>query len=104
MPRPGWGEMKLRHYLMIGILLLAAGVGILRSQTVNYFLTLNLNQVVTALHQFMNGLTFGPTPFASLGTPANGTETWCPDCQATNPCVGSGSGAYATRAASAWNC
>lgn len=46
--------------------------------------------------------------FASLGTPAAGTHTWCTDCTiaaAPSACTGSGSGAWAFRtAASTWVC
>lgn len=53
--------------------------------------------------------------FAALGTPANGTITYCTDCtvttaatcpatQASCVCAASGGGAFARRAASAWYC
>ena len=48
-----------------------------------------------------------PTPvaFAALGTPADGTTTYCYDCKPSlNPCQGSGTGAVAYRVAGAWNC
>lgn len=54
-----------------------------------------------------NGALFQPTPiaFGSLGTPANGTFTYCNDCtNASNPCTGGGAGAYAKRLAGAWDC
>lgn len=42
--------------------------------------------------------------FASLGTPADGTFTYCTDCTQANPCAGSSSGAFARRENGAWNC
>ena len=46
--------------------------------------------------------------FASLGTPANASESFCTDCTVTgagdNTCVGSGSGAKAVRINSVWRC
>lgn len=48
------------------------------------------------------------TLFAALGTPSNGTQTYCSDCTVTseidNTCAGSGSGAWATRLNGAWRC
>ena len=44
-------------------------------------------------------------PFASLGTPSNGTLYYCNDCtNASNPCSGGGTGAFAKRLAGAWDC
>lgn len=43
-------------------------------------------------------------PFASLGTPVNGTVHYCPDCTIANPCAGSGTGAIAKRLNGAWVC
>lgn len=42
--------------------------------------------------------------FAQLGTPANGMNYYCSDCQATSPCTSGGTGAAAARVAGAWNC
>lgn len=42
--------------------------------------------------------------FASLGTPADGTLTYCTDCTQANPCAGSSTGAFARRENGAWNC
>lgn len=42
--------------------------------------------------------------FASLGTPANGQITYCPDCTIANPCAGSGTGAIAKRLNGVWVC
>ena len=47
--------------------------------------------------------------FASLGTPTNGTATYCTDCVVTTPfvdhtCTSGGSGSWAFRQAGAWKC
>ena len=57
----------------------------------------------------------GSVLFASLGTPANGTQVYCSDCQPTTPatcpatksscvCAGSGTGALAVRLNGVWDC
>jgi hypothetical protein len=51
------------------------------------------------------GFLFTPVAFASLGTPTNGTLTYCSDCvKGGNPCAGSGTGAFAQRLNSVWRC
>lgn len=45
-----------------------------------------------------------PTLFAALGTPSNGTIIYCSDCDTTNPCAGSGTGAIAKRLNGVWVC
>jgi hypothetical protein len=46
-----------------------------------------------------------PVPFASLGTPSNGTIVYCNDCtNQSSPCTGSSTGAFAKRLAGAWDC
>lgn len=42
--------------------------------------------------------------FAELGTPSNGTMYYCSDCAESNPCSGSGTGAFAERVNGAWRC
>lgn len=42
--------------------------------------------------------------FANLGTPLAGNWRYCTNCAATAPCTGSGSGAFAYRVGSVWNC
>lgn len=42
--------------------------------------------------------------FANLGTPQDSNWRYCTDCAASSPCTGSGSGAFAFRVGSAWNC
>lgn len=42
--------------------------------------------------------------FLNLGTPPPGVLFYCPDCQATSPCTGGGTGAYAFRTISTWSC
>jgi hypothetical protein len=50
-------------------------------------------------------LTYGGVLFANLGTPGNGTVTFCTDCStASNPCTGTGTGALAVRQNGAWKC
>ena len=44
------------------------------------------------------------TTFAALGTPPNGTTSYCSDCVVTNPCAGSGTGAIAKRLNGIWIC
>lgn len=42
--------------------------------------------------------------FAALGTPANGTITYCTDCTIANPCAAAGTGAFAKRLNGVWVC
>lgn len=42
--------------------------------------------------------------FASLGTPVDGTLTYCSDCVIAALCIGGGTGAFAKRLAGAWVC
>lgn len=44
------------------------------------------------------------TLFANLGTPQNGTFTFCPDCIVAAVCLGGGTGAFAKRLNGAWVC
>jgi hypothetical protein len=44
------------------------------------------------------------TTFANLGTPPNGTVTYCSDCVIANPCRSGGSGAIAKRLNGSWVC
>lgn len=44
------------------------------------------------------------TVMAKLGSPPNGTITYCPDCMITYPCVGGGTGALAKRLNGVWVC
>ena len=41
---------------------------------------------------------------AHLGTPPDGTIAYCSNCQPTNPCSASGTGATARRVSGAWIC
>ncbi len=47
---------------------------------------------------------YSGTAFGSLGTPANGSFTYCTDCTLANPCAGGGTGAFAKRLNGAWVC
>jgi len=49
-------------------------------------------------------ISIGDTLFASLGTPANGTFTYCSNCTKATPCAGGGNGALAKRLNGAWDC
>jgi hypothetical protein len=49
-------------------------------------------------------ITILQTPFASLGTPINGTFYYCNDCTVANPCAGGGTGALAKRLNGVWVC
>lgn len=53
---------------------------------------------------YPNGLEFGPTLFANLVTPANGSFRYCSDCTITAVCAGSGTGAFAKRLNGVWVC
>ena len=44
------------------------------------------------------------TLFANLGSPKDGAFLFCSDCAIANPCVGSGTGAFAKRLNSTWVC
>lgn len=44
------------------------------------------------------------TAFAALGTPADGSYTYCSDCTKATPCASGGSGAFAKRINGAWDC
>jgi hypothetical protein len=47
---------------------------------------------------------WSPTLFAALGTPANGSLTYCSDCTLASPCAGAGTGAFAKRLNAVWVC
>lgn len=44
------------------------------------------------------------TVFASLGAPLAGSFFYCSDCNAASPCTSGGTGAFAYRVGTAWNC
>jgi hypothetical protein len=50
------------------------------------------------------GGTYAQVLFSALGTPADGTSYFCTDCLETDPCAGSGTGAFAFRVGSVWSC
>jgi len=65
------------------------------------------NNIFTNTNQFNIGLLPGPVSFANLTvTPSqtNGNLVFCSDCVVQDPCVGSGTGAFAMRIAGAWDC
>lgn len=47
---------------------------------------------------------FRQVTFNNLGVPANNATRYCVDCDATAPCTGGGTGAYAYRVGGVWNC
>jgi len=49
-------------------------------------------------------LQLGPTTFANLGTPINGSFRFCSDCTIANPCAAAGTGALAKRLNGVWVC
>jgi hypothetical protein len=59
---------------------------------------------ISSTAQFNLGARLGPLTFANLGSPGDGTYVFCPDCQALNPCIGGGTGAFAQRVNSQWLC
>ena len=50
------------------------------------------------------GSAYTARTLGTLGTPANGTVTYCSDCAIANPCTGSSTGAMAKRLNSVWVC
>jgi hypothetical protein len=64
--------------------------------------TFTANRTVTLPDS--NAVLIGSSLFAGLGTPANGTFTYCSDCTVANPCAGSGTGALAKRLNGVWVC
>jgi hypothetical protein len=50
------------------------------------------------------GGTYAQVLFSALGTPVDGTSYYCTDCLETDPCAGSGTGAFAFRVGSVWSC
>lgn len=90
--------------VIIAVLLVAAP---LYAETLTRPLT---TAIANALYVNVSGDTmtgnFAPRTlaFASLGTPSNGTITYCSDCTTATPCAGAGTGALAVRANSAWSC
>jgi hypothetical protein len=50
------------------------------------------------------GIQLAPVTFSNLGTPGNGTVTFCSDCTVAATCAGSGTGAIAKRLNSVWVC
>lgn len=68
---------------------------------------LNVGGAAVSMSSFglvSNLLTMSPVLFVNLGTPANGTFANCADCTTTNPCAGSGTGAFAKRFNGVWVC
>lgn len=53
---------------------------------------------------FGSTITLASKPFATLGTPPNGTLVYCPDCAQAETCTGRGTGAFAKRINNVWKC
>jgi hypothetical protein len=45
-----------------------------------------------------------PRTFENLGTPVNGTMSWCSNCTEADPCATGGTGSFAKRQNSRWKC
>lgn len=68
---------------------------------------LDTQNTFTAANQFSVGVQTGPVTFAQLAAilnPSDGNIIWVTDGTTTNPCAGSGSGAFAFRVNGIWNC
>lgn len=62
------------------------------------------SQGVSAPTVITNQIFMSSTTFANLGTLANGTILFCPDCTIASPCAGAGTGALAKRLNGIWVC
>src|SRR6185437_10524164 len=66
---------------------------------------LDTTNIFTAPNQFSVGVILGPQFFSQLGnSAANGSQTYCLDCQVSTPCASGGTGAFAQRISGAWQC
>lgn len=69
------------------------------------FPALDTDNEFTAKNTFDQGIIVGAFIAATLpGSPTNGQQVYCSDCQLVTPCVGGGTGAIAQRVNSAWAC
>lgn len=92
----------MKKLLLALALLIAPVVALAQTHT---FPAEDTPNTFTAANQFLQGTQLGPVTFAGLpGAAGNGTVVMCTDCQATNPCAGSGTGALAQRQGGAWIC
>jgi len=75
--------------------------------------TITINGIITATLTNPSGsaprLKMSAVLFANLGTPSNGTQSYCSNCAQTTPyvdttCAGGGTGAMAYRLNGAWKC
>jgi hypothetical protein len=65
----------------------------------------NPTPTVTTFSPFMfRNLVLTTVLFADLGTPANGTVYYCPDCTIASPCMGAGTGSIAKYLNGVWVC
>lgn len=91
---------------LVGVLCLLTGIGVAQTHITAMRDT---NNIFTKNNQFTNGVEAGPVTFAHLSNPAfvnqaDGTLVWVADASAQNPCAGAGSGAFAFRENTVWNC
>lgn len=92
----------MRRTLFALVILLC---GIASAQVQHTAPTKDSNDVITGSWQFTPGARFGPTLFAALPVgAADGVLTFCPDCSATVPCTGAGSGVLAVHTSGQWSC
>jgi hypothetical protein len=59
---------------------------------------------VAGVYNLNGAVTYSPTTFVNLGTPAAGTVTYCSNCTIANPCASGGTGAIAKYLNSTWVC
>ena len=94
---------KTRHALLLLLLVSCLRLP-LSSQVKQTTANLGVANVFAQPNQFTLGALLGPITFLTLPSEVNGLQIYCSDCQQTNPCVGSGTGAMATGIAGAWSC
>lgn len=92
-----------KRFVSMAVLLLIVAVPSF-AQVVHTVPALDTDNVYTGVNQFTLGLDPGPLTFSALGSQPNGWVVYCSNCQQTNPCLGSGTGAVATKIAGAWSC
>jgi hypothetical protein len=69
------------------------------------FSTVNAGTLAERVRFNFFGIQLAPVTQANLGTPPNGTVSFCSDCvKGGNPCAGSGNGAIAQRLSNIWRC
>jgi hypothetical protein len=92
--------MKIHLVACLSLALCVLSFSQVKQTTAN----LGVANVFTRPNQFTLGARLGPVTFLTLPAEVNGLQIYCSNCQQTNPCLGSGSGAMATGIAGAWSC